>query len=246
MVQHALAGAAALTGMGQRTWHRLWVCGREAELDTSTTPSRGLSHCSTRLDRQAPPCACRRISHGWAHPATLPCYSARACSRKPPREPPGVELRRGSHDPGRRGGSCRVTQDTASRTAAPSPCQSNKHFDFLLRVFLSPHMAPTQAAVEEDDEEEERTPQVCRRRSWASPSPRREGDSRQALVAATVGGHKSGAGVLEYLIGRGRSRPGTSRQGGDLHHGQHDASGRPGARCSGGLGLGCLVADKGI
>ena len=151
MVQHALAGAAALTGMGQRTWHRLGVWGREAELETSTTPSRGLSHCSTRLDRQAPPCACRRISHGWARPATLPCYSARACSRKPPREPPGVELRRGSHDPGRRGGSCRVTQDTASRTAAPSPCQSNKHFDLLLRVFLSPHMAPTQAAVEEKD-----------------------------------------------------------------------------------------------
>ena len=147
---------------------------------------------------------------------------------------------------GRRGGSCRVTQDTASRTAAPSPCQSNKHFDLLLRVFLSPHMAPTQAAVEEKDDEEERTPQVCPRRSWASPSPRREGDSRQALVAATVGGHKSGAGVLEYLIGRGRSRPGTSRQGGDLHNGQHDASGRPGARGSGGLGLGCLVADKGM
>jgi hypothetical protein len=94
----SLAGAAAVTGMGQRTWHRLGVWGREAELETSATPSRGLSHYSTWLDRQAPPCVCRSISHGRARPATLPCYSARACSRKPPREPPGVELRRGSHD----------------------------------------------------------------------------------------------------------------------------------------------------
>ena len=57
---------------------------------------------------------------------------------------------------GRRGGSCRVTQDTAPRTAAPSPCQSNKHLDLHLRVFLSPFVAPTQAAVEDEDDEEEK------------------------------------------------------------------------------------------
>ena len=42
-------------------------------------------------------------------------------------------------------------------------------------------MAPTQAAVEEDDEEEERTPQVCRRRSWASPSPPAQGTPAKRL-----------------------------------------------------------------
>ena len=57
---------------------------------------------------------------------------------------------------GRRGGSCRVTQDTASRTAAPSPFQSKKHSGLLLRVFLSQHVAPTQVAVEEDDDKEEK------------------------------------------------------------------------------------------